>query len=66
MTDCKSARRAESGKIECKDSSMILHVGFYCDPAKCERVRRGEIRAIEGCRVEAVVAVTNDGNINDW
>ncbi|WXG46907.1 MAG: hypothetical protein WED05_09660 [Candidatus Atabeyarchaeum deiterrae] len=46
MKECKYAHRLESGKPECKDSSMVLYVGLYCDPAMCEKVRKGEIKAI--------------------
>jgi hypothetical protein len=46
VRDCKYAHRTESGKPECKDSSMVLYVGLYCDPAKCEQVRKGEVKAI--------------------
>jgi hypothetical protein len=46
MKDCKYAHRTESGKPECTNSSMTLYVGLYCDAEKCDRVRKGEIKAI--------------------
>ena len=46
MKKCGNARELESGKAVCEDSSMVLHVGLYCDPDKCEKVRKGEVKPI--------------------
>nr|MDO8098595.1 hypothetical protein [Candidatus Njordarchaeota archaeon] len=47
MTECKYTRKWNGERPECTHSSMVLYVGLYCDPAKCEKVRKGEITAIK-------------------
>ena len=42
---CKDAR-SEDGKDRCTNSSMVLHVGMYCDPVLCSKVKSGEVKAI--------------------
>jgi hypothetical protein len=46
LAECEYAKRAESGKPRCAHPGMVLYVGLYCDPAVCQRVKKGEIKAI--------------------
>nr|MDO8135677.1 hypothetical protein [Candidatus Njordarchaeum guaymaensis] len=46
LTECKHVRKGNGERPECTHSSMVLYVGLYCDPVKCEKVKNGEIKAI--------------------
>jgi hypothetical protein len=46
LVECKYVRKLNGEKAHCTHSSMVLYVGLYCDPAKCEKVKKGEIKAI--------------------
>jgi hypothetical protein len=46
LTECKYSHKSDGDRAKCTHSTMVLHVGLYCDPATCEKVKKGEIKAI--------------------